>query len=155
MQRRLTAPDVYNRIVHAKMYIDKHFQGPLNLDQLAGQAYLSRFHFHRLFTRVYRITPHRYLTQKRIAKACTLLASDLLSVTEVCNAVGFESVSSFSVLFKKQLGLSPADFREEACRKQKRALEHPATLIPACFLNQWQLDNLKSNFREASMPAIA
>ena len=78
------ASDLYQRIVTAKLYIDDNFQEAIDLDKIAGQACLSRFHFHRLFTKVYKITPHQYLTRKRIDKAKTLLHKDNLSVTEVC-----------------------------------------------------------------------
>lgn len=62
-------PDVYKKIVGAKVYIDQNFREPINLDRLAREACLSRFHFHRLFTRIYQKTPHQYLTGKRIGQA--------------------------------------------------------------------------------------
>lgn len=86
--------DLYQRIITAKLYIDDNFQEAIDLDKIAGQACLSRFHFHRLFTKVYKITPHQYLTQKRINKAKDLLHKDKLTITEVCNEVGFESIGS-------------------------------------------------------------
>src|SRR5260221_3707300 len=99
--------EIYRRIVLAKLYIDENYHEPIGLEEISRKAYLSRFHFHRLFTRVYKITPHRYLTRKRINKAKDLLIQDELSITEVCNSVGFESIGSFSTLFKKEIGLPP------------------------------------------------
>ena len=92
------APDVYKKIVTAKVYIDEHFHQPIDLDRLSREACLSRYHFHRLFTRIYRKTPHRYLTQKRIEQARLWLSDEDLSVSEICNNVGFESLGSFSLL---------------------------------------------------------
>src|ERR1044072_8932450 len=83
--------DLYQRIVSAKLYIDDNFHEAIDLDKIANQACLSRFHFHRLFTKVYKITPHQYVTQKRIDKAKVLLNTQQLSITQVCNEVGFES----------------------------------------------------------------
>src|SRR5438132_1453815 len=93
--------DIYQRVVSAKIFIDENYSEAIDLKEISGRAYLSPFHFHRLFTRIYRKTPHRYLTNKRIEKAKDLLAENK-PVSDVCNEVGFESVGSFSVLFKKE-----------------------------------------------------
>ena len=95
------SPDVYKKIIAAKLYIDSIFHECINLDGISGKALISRFHFQRLFTRIYHKTPHRYLTEKRINLARELLCGDDLTVTEICSRVGFESMGSFSVLFKK------------------------------------------------------
>src|SRR6516164_1375030 len=91
--------EVYTRIVQAKLYIDRNFNNPLNLETISRQACLSRFHFHRLFTRIYGQTPHRYLTSKRMDQAQHLLSDNRLKIQEVCSQVGFESLSTFSMLF--------------------------------------------------------
>jgi AraC-like DNA-binding protein len=132
--------DLYQRIISAKLYIDDNFQEAIDLDKIAGKACLSRFHFHRLFTKVYKITPHQYLTQKRIDKARTLLHNDHLSVTEVCNEVGFESIGSFSMLFKKEIGFAPTYYRNMAWLKQQQVKEQPKQFIPHCFIEGYQLE---------------
>src|SRR5678810_746242 len=125
--------NIYERVVTAKIYIDDNFQEPLELEQISRQAYLSRFHFHRLFTRIYRKTPHQYLTQKRLNKAKDLL-SENKPVTEVCNEVGFESIGSFSVLFKKEIGFAPQYYRNMAYKKKMEQLAQPKKAIPHCFI---------------------
>ena len=132
--------DVYQRIVSAKMYMDENFDQPLDLDIISKQSCISRFHFHRLFTRIYRKTPHRYLTQKRIDSAKQLLAGDDLSVFEICNSVGFESLGSFSILFKKEIGFAPQYYRNLAFMKKKLAKEQPKQFIPHCFIESYKLD---------------
>src|SRR4030095_15780990 len=92
--------DMYERIVSAKTFIDDNLERPINLEQISRQAFLSKFHFHRVFTRIYKKTPHQYLTLKRLEKARILLEREGLSITDVCNFVGFESLGSFSTLFK-------------------------------------------------------
>jgi AraC-like DNA-binding protein len=130
--------DLYPRIISAKIFIDENFHEPIELDQIAGQAYLSKFHFHRLFTRIYLRTPHQYLTQKRIDKA-KLLLEENKSVTDVCNEVGFESIGSFSILFKKEIGFAPQYYRNIAWLKKQRTREQPKSFIPHCFIESYSL----------------
>jgi AraC-like DNA-binding protein len=133
------SPGLYQRMASAKIYIDNNYQEAIDLDDIAGQAFISRFHFHRLFRRIYRRTPHQYLTRKRLDKAKDLLAENK-SVTEVCNEVGFESIGSFSVLFKKEIGFAPTYYRNIAWLKKQQAKEQPKTVIPHCFIETFKLD---------------
>jgi AraC-like DNA-binding protein len=128
------APDIYRRIIAAKLYIDRNFRDRLDLNRLAREACLSRYHFHRLFTRIYRVTPHQYLTRKRIEHASASLAGNVLTVTEICNEVGFESIGSFSSLFKKEIGRAPAHYRLLAQRRKRQVEDCPRSFIPHCFI---------------------
>lgn len=130
--------DIYQRIATAKIYIDDNYQEPIDLDRVSQQAFLSKFHFHRLFRRIYRRTPHQYLTWKRISRAKDLL-SENKAVTEVCTEVGFESIGSFSVLFKKEIGFAPTYYRNMAWLKKQKAKEQPRAMIPHCFIEGYQL----------------
>jgi AraC-like DNA-binding protein len=127
------AADIYKRLVTAKLFIDEAYRHPLSLTDISGKAFLSRYHFHRLFAQVYGKTPHRYLTQKRLDKAKELLAKNI-PVTEVCNEVGFESLGSFSILFKKEIGFAPQYYRNRAYLKKQQSLELPRSVIPHCFV---------------------
>ncbi len=131
--------DIYQRIVTAKVYIDENYQEAIDLEQISRQAFLSRFHFHRLFKQVYKRTPHQYITQKRLDKARELL-SDNKAVTDVCNEVGFESIGSFSVLFKKEIGFAPQYYRNMAYKKKMEQLAQPKKAIPHCFIEKYKLD---------------
>ena len=133
------AEDIYQRVVTAKLYIDDNFAEPIDLKDISEKAFLSRFHFHRLFTRIYRKTPHQYLTRKRIEKAKDLLAENK-PVIDVCNEVGFESIGSFSVLFKKEIGFAPQYYRNMAWLKKQQAKEQPKRFIPHCFIESYKLD---------------
>jgi len=130
--------DIYQRIATAKVYIDDNFHESIDLGEISQQAFLSRFHFHRLFTKIYRRTPHQYLTQKRLDKAKDLLAENK-AVTEVCNEVGFESIGSFSVLFKKEIGFAPTYYRNMAWLKKQKQKAQPETAIPHCFIESYSL----------------
>ena len=131
--------DIYERMVTAKLYIDNNLDEALDLACISRQAYFSPFHFHRMFTAIYRKTPHQYLTYKRLERAKALLEKEGLSITEVCNSVGFESLGSFSTLFKKDCGYAPQYYRNTAYLKMKLAKEQPKQFIPHCFLETYGL----------------
>jgi AraC-like DNA-binding protein len=123
---------LYRRIVYAKLFIDNHFDEKIDLDNIADEAFFSKFHFIRLFNTIYKKTPHQYLTFVRIEKAKQLLATDI-NVAQVCYAVGFDSVSSFTGLFKRMVGQTPASYQS---RQQKRKMDiaiAPLKFIPNCF----------------------
>jgi AraC-like DNA-binding protein len=130
--------DIYRRIVAAKVYIDENYQSPIDLDEISQRAFLSKFHFHRLFTKIYRRTPHQYVTRKRLDRAKDLLAENK-PVTEVCNEVGFESIGSFSTLFKKEIGFAPQYYRNMAWLKKQQQKEQPKIAIPHCFIQMNKL----------------
>ena len=95
----LIQTDTYKRIVAAKIFIDNNYHETINLEQISKQAYFSKFHFHRLFTRIYNVTPNEYLTAQRINHAKILLSKEGISISDICNSIGFESLASFSLLF--------------------------------------------------------
>jgi len=131
--------DIYQRIAAAKVFIDDNYHEDIDLEQISRQAFLSRFHFHRLFRQVYKRTPLQYITRKRLDKAKDLL-SENKPVTEVCNEVGFESIGSFSVLFKKEIGFAPQYYRNMAYKKKMEQLAQPKKAIPHCFIESYKLD---------------
>jgi AraC-like DNA-binding protein len=126
--------DIYSKLVASKLYIDEHFDEAIDLESTASQAFMSPFHFHRLFTKVYRITPHQYITKKRLEKAKELLKTGQVSIFGICTGVGFESHGSFSMLFKKYNGIAPKSYQTKALQLQQKAKEQPRYVIPSCFL---------------------
>lgn len=136
------ADDLYERIVAAKVFIDENYHEAISLGDISKKAFLSRYHFHRLFSQVYKKTPHQYLTAKRIQKAKDLL-SENKQISEVCSEVGFESLGSFSVLFKKEIGFAPTYYRNMAWLKKQQAKEQPKRFIPHCFVQSYHLDKSK------------
>ena len=108
-------------------HIDRHYQQPLDLDQLAAVAGVSKFHFVRCFEATYGETPIRYLTRRRIERSQDLLRAANLTVTEVCMLVGFSSLGSFSSRFAQLVGESPTAYRD---RWAARGGAH----IPGCYL---------------------
>jgi AraC-like DNA-binding protein len=111
----------------ARDHIDRNYREPLDLDGLARIAGVSKYHFARSFDAAYGETPIRYLTRRRIERAQDLLRSANLTVTEVCMAVGFASLGSFSARFSQLVGESPTAYRD---RWAARGGPH----VPGCFL---------------------
>ena len=95
----------------ARDFIDRNYCEPLDLDALARVAGVSKYHFARSFEAAYGETPIRYLTRRRIERAQDLLRVANLTVTEVCMAVGFASLGSFSARFSQLVGQSPTAYR--------------------------------------------
>ena len=122
--------DTYQRLIRARAFIDECYDMPLDVDQIAGQASFSTYHFIRLFRAAFDQTPHQYLIKRRIERAKGLLAAGDLSVTEVCFAVGFQSLGSFSALFHRCAGYPPTAYRARVFH----GLHLPRRYVPACFL---------------------
>ncbi|MEN0003240.1 MAG: AraC family transcriptional regulator [Bacteroidota bacterium] len=97
--------------VAAKRYIDQNFEQDINLDLLAHIGFASKCHLLRIFKRYHGITPRQYLIHKRISEAKKQLQKGA-SVSNACYAVGFNSLNSFSILFKKKTGKSPSSYRK-------------------------------------------
>jgi len=116
----------------ARDHIDRNYREPLDLDGLARIAGVSKYHFARSFEAAYGETPIRYLTRRRIERAQDLLRHANLTVTEICHAVGFSSLGSFSSRFRALVGESPSAF-------QARYAASGAPHIPGCFVFMWGL----------------
>lgn len=116
--RAATREELYRRLYRARDYADALSSTPITLDDMARIACLSPTHFLRTFKQVFHETPHRYLTTRRLERAQRLLRQTDLPVTDICFAVGFESLGSFSSLFKRRLGYSPLAYRQACCAKR-------------------------------------
>jgi AraC-like DNA-binding protein len=115
------------RLHLARTYIDHHYAAPITLEHISREAGFSPFHFIRLFQAEFLRTPHQYLVQQRIEKAKQLLRTTDLPIIEVCCAVGFESLGSFSTLFRRETGLSPSQYR------RRSGSPSTADYVPLCF----------------------
>lgn len=122
----------YRQIVKAKMFIDKNFAQNIDLTKIADQAHFSKFHFARLFKNIYNITPNQYLTAIRIDEAKSLLKKGN-PITEVCFSVGFDSVSTFKGLFKRETNFTPSDYKRQQLDLQSSMKKNPAIHIPHCL----------------------
>ena len=137
---------LYKRIVQAKLFIDSNYARKIDLDNISDEAYFSKFHFIRLFKSIYDKTPYQYLTQVRIENAKYFLRRDY-SVSNACFQVGFDSITSFTGLFKKHEGKTPSEYQRQNKIREEMIRTKPLQFIPNCFAEQkgWTKN---SNFQE-------
>jgi AraC-like DNA-binding protein len=114
----------------AKDAMDRDWAQRLDLNAVAAIAGYSPYHFIRLFKQAYGESPGRYLSRRRVERAQDLLRSANLTVSEVCAAVGFESLGSFCTRFKQFTGRTPTEFRDAALRGG-------VAPVPGCFVLLW------------------
>jgi AraC-like DNA-binding protein len=126
---------LYRRIVKAKLFIDTHYAEKIDLDNISDEAWFSKFHFIRLFKTAYGSTPHQYLQSVRIAKAKELLCAGK-PVSDACFLVGFDSLSSFSGLFKKITGEAPSSFAARYQQNKQAIAKNPLAFVPGCYAYQ-------------------
>lgn len=140
---------LYKRIVQAKLFIDNNYADKVDLGNIANEAYFSKYHFIRLFKSIYGKTPHQYLTVVRIEKAIQLLRTDK-TVSEACYSVGFDSLGSFSSLFKRIAGITPSSFVAKQQQMKVGILKNPLQFVPGCFALKYEWTK-NSNFEEVTL----
>ena len=94
-----------------KDYLDQNFTSLITLDSLSETVYISKHYLSHLFKEQTGVSPIKYLTSKRMEKACELLSETELPVSEVSKAVGYENPLYFSQVFKRVYGISPVKYR--------------------------------------------
>jgi len=109
-------------VIAVRNFIDNNFHENLKLEFLSRIGFTSKYHLLRLFKKYYGLTPRQYLMDKRIEKSKENLLNGM-TVTETCFAIGFESLGSFSKLFKAKTGKSPSVFQKEQLSRNKLDLE--------------------------------
>lgn len=91
--------------------IDRDYARPLDVEELARGVHLSGGYLSRQFKQTYGESPYSYLMTRRVERAMTLLRRADMSVTEVCFAVGFSSLGTFSTRFTELVGMPPSTYR--------------------------------------------
>jgi AraC-like DNA-binding protein len=110
-ERPGTRMELYRRLHRGRDFLGACYADPVSVAMAASAAHLSPFHFHRMFKAAFAQTPMQFLQECRLAAACKLLLTTDQPVTAICFTVGFESLGSFSWLFRRRFGLSPRQFR--------------------------------------------
>jgi AraC-like DNA-binding protein len=128
-------------LLRAKDLADARFFEPLDVDDMAAAAGLSRAHFSREFRRTFGESPHQYLLTRRLERAASLLRMTDRSVADVCFSVGLQSVGSFTTSFTKTYGVSPIAYRAA----YPPAVAH--AIVPSCIVRAYGRPQ-GSTFRE-------
>jgi AraC family transcriptional regulator len=103
----------YQKLTRVLDLVDCRFAEGIGLDELATEACLSPFHFSRLFRKATGLSPHRYVTERRVREAKRKLAEGRLSLAEIALDSGFGSQGNFNRIFRKRTGLTPGQFRSQ------------------------------------------
>ena len=112
VRKASTRQENYKRLAIVREWIEDNFNRALSLDELAGIAAMNHQHFLRLFNKVFHKTPHQYIIDRRIAEARQLLLNPGMAVADVCLAIGWDSLSTFTQLFKQRTGMTPGQYRK-------------------------------------------
>ena len=102
----LDAPTYNPKVTHLIQYINDHLSEPLDMDTLASELYISKYHMMRLFKTETSSTIGSYINQKRLLTARDLILQGI-SVTDACFQSGFKDYSTFSRAYKKEFKVSP------------------------------------------------
>jgi len=121
------------RLASARDLLREACDAPLTVADAAREAALSPYHFIRTFKAVFGETPRQVRIDARLERARRMLALDAASVTDICNAVGFSSLGSFSHLFTRRLGVAPSAYRRNARSLVQAPGLLPPQLYPGCF----------------------
>lgn len=111
--KKSTREEIYRRLYLTKEYLHACYGELITLKDLSKIAGMSENHFLRSFKQLFKSSPYQYLKQLRLQKAEKLLIKTDLSISDICYAVGFESLGSFSWLFKQTTGYAPEQFRRQ------------------------------------------
>jgi AraC-like DNA-binding protein len=98
-------------LLRAKDLVDSRYFEPLCVSDLARETGMSPAHFSREFRSAFGEPPHTYLLTRRLERAASLLRNTDRPVTEICFAVGWGSLGSFTTSFRRIYGTSPAAYR--------------------------------------------
>jgi AraC-like DNA-binding protein len=98
----------------AREYLESNFLRPVSLAEIAGAAGVHRVHLSREFRRYFSTTVGEFLRRKRIEHACHLVSTTNIPLAEIAMTCGFSDQSHFSATFRRQVGLTPARFRQMA-----------------------------------------
>jgi len=115
-----TAAAYQTAVERVVCHMKAHLDDPLDLDQIAPIAAISKFHLVRVFDEVTGTTPHHFLACLRMQRAKELLLTSDLSITEICLEVGYASLGSFSKTFSGLVGVPPQEFRKMPKRLNAR-----------------------------------
>ena len=108
--------------------MDREYAQPLDVEALARGVHMSAGHLSRQFKQAYGESPYSYLMTRRIERAMALLRRGDLSVTDVCFAVGCQSLGTFSTRFAELVGIPPSTYREQHAAA--------AAELPSCHAKQ-------------------
>lgn len=122
-------PDEFDQQSHFPIqitldYIKENYMNDITIPELANMCHISENYYRSLFNKMTGENPINYLNRIRVENACDLLFRTSLPIQEICNQVGFRTLSSLNRYFKRFTGVAPREWRLDA---QQRNLPHPSS----------------------------
>jgi len=121
----MTSDATIDKLRRAREIIERRYCEALDVPTLAEAVGLSRAHFIREFHRAFGESPHQYMVGLRMERAAALLRTTDRGVAEICRAIGWRSVGSFTTRFTRTHGLSPTAYRSANATPLRRATVAP------------------------------
>lgn len=100
-----------------EQYIDEHFPENISLDTLSQLTYMNKYYMVHAFKKYKGLSPINYLINRRLDEAKHLLETTDYPVAKIALASGFSSQSYFSQVFRKELDITPGEYRKKYARK--------------------------------------
>lgn len=110
-KQKFVGGNVSKAITEAKRFISNNYNRNIQLKDVANHVFLSPNYFHKLFTQVTGITPHQFIINKKINAAKKMLLESDATITEIVINCGFSSQSYFNAIFKREVKITPNDYR--------------------------------------------
>lgn len=101
-------------IAEAAAYMENNFSEDISVERLVAISHYSQRHFIRLFTEAYGTPPQKYLAAIRMRHACSMLKGTDMNVTEISAQCGFNDPNYFSRIFRKNMGITPLQYRKSS-----------------------------------------
>ena len=98
-------------VSQAIRYIEDHLDKKLDLETVASALHYSKYHLHRIFTKIVGLTVHEYVQRRQLTEAAKLLVFSKRSIMEIALSSGYESQQAFTSSFKAMYKMTPAEFR--------------------------------------------
>ena len=133
------------QLLRARDLVDARYFDELTVADMAAAATMSPSHFSRRFRHTFGESPHQYLLTRRLERAAALLRTSDRSVTDICFAVGWNSVGSFTTSFRRVFGLTPLAYRSSFPPAESWLR------IPRCVAQSYGRPQNRT-FREAGAP---
>ena len=113
-QKELQISDSYlaRTVMDMRVYMESHLDEKLTIDSMSRQFYISPTAFKSCFRKIYGIPVHHWLQNRRVQKAANLLQTTSMDIILIAQSVGYEGLSQFNVVFKRQFGMTPRQYRK-------------------------------------------
>lgn len=98
-------------VSQAIRYIENNLDNKLDLETVATALHYSKYHLHRIFTKIVGLTIHEYVQRRQLTEAAKLLVFSKRPIIEIALISGYESQQAFTSIFKAMYKMTPADFR--------------------------------------------